>query len=496
MYPRRLLRLLWLDLSGWCEQADNQEPFGRIWLHSPGTCPEFYWYMCSIGCTQKKTKGEVTIHGSHGDNHNEILINRNTLYPGLAARHADHGRVLCTFSHRVLQKLLNNIKSEVPFPPPSICPRFPPSPVPFVRIVVPVGKMPRSRRPVTSQSSRPSTAADDYAFSPPVTASSFTSDNPQPLPAALHPHAHYHHFYTDDRSTLDGVTEEEEEEEEESDAEDVFAYLPPTTADAQRERQQEQQQQQFSEQTFQQPYQYDQLQSLPSPQSIAVPPPVATVYLSAESPPETGSSCDYIPGGVDSLRLRPINYSRPSKESIPPYNSSPALPSPVLDFKRPLSSPSPQLSASVFSPLPGPSQEPVASTSASYFPGIAFDNPYQLAQSNYAEARRRYRGSHAPSTQGSGYTNSTGRQNINARGLSRAIHGRSGSAKEDSDRDTIATTVEDASLSKFTSDINTIDLISRGLEHGSADWGIRDGSVKLISSIPIVPYFPIKSFFF
>lgn len=391
---------------------------------------------------------------------------------------------LCAYSHRVYYKChLNHIKKRLPssFNPLLISSSVPIVPLSSLSSFSPSAIMPRSRsrRPVTSQSSHPSTAADDSAFSPPVTASSFTSDNPQPLPAALHPHAHYHHYYTDDRSTLDGVTEEEEDEDEdESDAEDVFAYLPPTTADIERERQQQQQQQQ----PIQPQPQYTQLQPVLPPQSATSPSSATAPFPSAESPPETSSSYDFVTNNSESLRLAPINYSRPSRESIPPYRPSPNIPTSALDVKRPISPSSPTPQSPILVPVPapvsGPSQQPVTSTSSSYFPGSAFDNPYQIALFQFAEARMRYQTSHAPSTQGSGYTNSTSHHNINAAALSRNLRRRSRRTKNEYDRETVITTAEDASMSKFPSEVNTIDMVGRGLDHGSADWELPEGSLR------------------
>lgn len=317
--------------------------------------------------------------------------------------------------------------------------------------------MPRSRRPQTSQSSRPSTAADDYAFSAPGTASSssspyFSSDNPQPLPAALH--AHYAHFqYPDDEDNLGGVVEEEDEgEQDESEDEDVFAYLPPTTAEQQNEVAQ------------------SQLQLHPprTPQQV-------------ESPPETTSSFDHYPQGPDALHMRPVlTPNLPQNDASPPYTTSRPpihLDTSTHGVKR--------LHVTLPTPIPGPSQPP-----QSYFlPGSAYDNPYQFTLSQMST-------SVPPSTQGSTFTSSEGlrlRHNINVGVIRRT-------RKRDKDIENKSTdgpdyifkepssNIEGSSIAKLVgSDLSSLEYGRRShrLEDSALDeldgaWSHREGSIKCV----------------
>jgi hypothetical protein len=313
----------------------------------------------------------------------------------------------------------------------------------------------RSRRPPTSQSSRPSTAADDYAFSTPGTASSssspyFTSENPQPLPAALHPH-YAHYEYPDDSDALDGVVEEEEDDE--SDAEDVFAYLPPTTAD---------------QENAPAPAAQHQLQYYPAP------PP-------AESPPQTTSSYDHLVQGGDAFRMRPVVSQSPQNDASPPY-THPRTPI-HLDTTHGakhlhVALPSPTAQTS----MPGPSQPP----QTNFLPGSAYDNPYQftLSQiSNYAP----------PSTQGSTFSGSDGlrlRHNINVGVIkrTRARHDRDHKSSDSPDDvfEESSVKMEDASIAQLVAkDIANLEYgrRPRRLEDGALDeldaaWSTREGSIK------------------
>ena len=321
--------------------------------------------------------------------------------------------------------------------------------------------MPRSRRPPTSQSSRPSTAADDYAFSTPGTASSssspyFTSDNPQPLPAALH--AHYTHFqYPEDEDTLDGVVEEDEDEGEESDA-DVFAYLPPTTADQQAD----------ASPATQPQFQFH----LPrTPQQ-------------AESPPQTTSSFDHFPQGPDTLHMRPVaTQSLPQNDASPPY-TNPRSPIHLDTSTHGVK----QLHVALPSPIPGPSQ-PLQSY---FLPGSAYDNPYQFTLSQMSS-------SVPPSTQGSTFTSSEGlrlRHNINV-GVIRRTKRRDKDVDQKSteDPDFIykepSANIQGSSFAKLVgSDLASLEYArrSRRLEDGALDeldgaWSNREGSIKWVPAL-------------
>ena len=314
---------------------------------------------------------------------------------------------------------------------------------------------PRSRRPPTSQSSRTSSAIDDYAFSTPGTASSssspyFTTDNPpQALPAALHAHyAQYH--YPDDPDTLDGVTEEDEEDEE-SDAEDVFAYLPPTTADQQSDPPGHQHQLHFSR-----------------------------AHPQAESPPDTNSSYDHVQG-PDALRMHPVvTPTFPQNDASPPY-SHPRSPlhlktSPLgakqLHVALPTSTAHPS--------SPGPSQP----TQSYFLPGTAYDNPYQFTLSQMSN-------SVPPSTQGSTFSGSEGlrhRHNINVGVTKRTKQREKGANLSTDDSDDIykepSAIMEGSSVAKLVSnDIASLEYAqrSRRLEDGALEdgtWSNREGSIK------------------
>jgi len=328
--------------------------------------------------------------------------------------------------------------------------------------------MPRqsSRRPPTTQSSRPSTAADDYAFSIPGTASSssspyFTTDNPQPLPAALH--AHYANYgYPDDRSTLDGVTEEEEEEE--SDAEDVFAYLPPTTADIERERE---------------------LQGQVTGQQVRSPTHFAP---HPESPPDTNDSYDHLPQGPDAVRMRTLS-SQPSHQqngATPPYTQNSSQPRSPLAAVDQSSLGAKQMHVALPSPVtmtspPGPSTAPQNYYSY-YFPGRAYDNPYEYQISEIEE-------SIPPSTRASVFTTSTEirqRTNLNIgivkRSRGRGKHPERRSTLDSLDKDT--NIKSDTGLSKLSHGSLAYSGRSRRMEEGGlddVDWSTRDGSVKCVS---------------
>lgn len=320
--------------------------------------------------------------------------------------------------------------------------------------------MPRqsARRPTTSQSSRPSTAAEDYAFSTPGTASSssspyFTADNPQPLPAALHPH-YPNYGYGDDHSTLDGVTEEEEEEE--SDAEDVFAYLPPSTADIERERQQ---------------------QGL-SPAQL---PP--RILPHPESPPDTNSSYDHIPQGPDALRMHPLSSHNTDtqNEATPPY----APRSPLVVDQTPVGARQLHVvlpSHVTDSQVAGPSTSN-NSSQFWYLPGRAYDNPYEYYLDSEDSA--------APSTRASAFTTAS---DIPSRNLNRGIIRRSvNRGKDPNRRNTIDSLDKDSnikmeglSIAKLVgNDVGSLAYSgqSRRMEEGvldDIDWSTRDGSVKCV----------------
>ena len=317
----------------------------------------------------------------------------------------------------------------------------------------------RSRRPPTSQSSRPSTA-DDYAFSVPGTASSssspyFTSENPQPLPAPLHAqYAQYH--YPDDPNGLGGVAEEDEDEE--SDAEDVFAYLPPTTADQQA----------------------DATATTAHQAQLHFSPPHA--HQQAESPPDTNSSYDHLAQGPDALRMRPmvtqsLSQSDPSHPYALPHSPLRLKSSPHGIKQHHVSLPSPTTLPST----PGPSQPP----QSFFLPGSAFDNPYQFTLSQMSN-------SVPPSTRGSTFTDSDGlrhRHNINV-GVIKRTKKRRDTGKSTDDPDEIfkepGVALEGGSIAKLVSnDIASFEYArrSRRLEDGALDeldasWSNREGSIK------------------
>ena len=320
--------------------------------------------------------------------------------------------------------------------------------------------MPRSRRPPTSPSSH-SSAADDYAFSSPGTASSssspyFTTENPQPLPIALHAHYAAQYQYPDDPDALDGVIEEEEEEEEESDAEDVFAYLPPSTADQQRDQRQ------------------------PPPQ----PPPQPRVPPPVDSPPETGSSFDALSQGPDALRLRQLSANSQNDASSPFRGPLEPNTSPTSAKQLRVALPSPAPTAP-----PGPSQP----QSQSYFPatilpGNAYDNPYQFTLSQMSA------NSIPPSTPTSTLAGSDGlrhRHNITV-GIIKRSKRRRGKIVEhrstdfdDPDKDT-STTVEGSIAKLVGSEISSLDYTGGSRRAGDraldelddGTWSRREGSIK------------------
>ena len=107
------------------------------------------------------------------------------------------------------------------------------------------------------------------------------------------------------------IDEDEEEEEEESDAEDLFAFLPPSTADQEKQHQEHTDSQQADDPNHQPDYTELFAATLPPPQGLPIspPPPAFDPYarypadsaigpsgphpplshLPVESPPSTGS---------------------------------------------------------------------------------------------------------------------------------------------------------------------------------------------------------------
>jgi hypothetical protein len=244
----------------------------------------------------------------------------------------------------------------------------------------------------------------------------------------------------------------EEDEDEESDAEDVFAYLPPTTADVERERQQ---------------------QGLSPAQALPrfLPHP--------ESPPDTNSSYDHIPQGSDALRMRPLSsHNTQNDEAIPPYaqfspnRSLLAVDQLPLDAKVHVTLPTHVQD----SQIAGPSSA-ANSSQYRYFPGRAFDNPYEYLLDSEDIS--------APSTRTSAFTAPS------SRNLNRGIIRRSINRGKDPDRRTTLDSMDmdkhikmdGLSISKLGTDVGSLAYSgqSRRLEEGALDdidWSTRDGSVK------------------
>lgn len=187
-----------------------------------------------------------------------------------------------------------------------------------------------SGRPMTSGSARPYTANSEYRPQTAWSESEPPSTSHGPASYA-YPTQHYapggqHHLYAQE--------EMDEEEEEESEDEDVFAYLPPGTAQSdvqphlQPQHQQQQQHQQFTQNNVNNPNQAmsaAQLHNLvaaagldpgPTPpytqQAPGQPltkPSGAPVSTPGSVPPETGSSYEHQDFGPDSYSMRPIPFS-------------------------------------------------------------------------------------------------------------------------------------------------------------------------------------------